>query len=115
MSETPELAAARQAREAQAALAATRPPLPVPAPPAVDPVATCVWTTVALLAWLLSPPLAVAGFAAFGLWAYARAWRAGLRQSDCILRDPRLVMLYLALALLAGLGWWVWRLTLLLH
>ena len=30
-------------------------------PPAIrDPVAYCVWATVALLAWLLSPPLIVA-------------------------------------------------------
>jgi hypothetical protein len=58
---------------------------------------------VALLAWALTPALAVAGFGAAGLWAYARALRAGLRQSDRVLRDPRLVMLYLGLAALAGI------------
>jgi hypothetical protein len=99
------LAAARQAREEQAAPArseAQRQPLPPP-PAAADPLSYCVWTTVALLAWALTPGLAVAVFGAAGLWAYARAWRAGLRHSDCLLRDPRLVMLYLGLAALAGI------------
>lgn len=102
--EAPERAAARAARAAQAALAAQ--PGPLPAEPAVkDPLPLCVYATVALLAWLLSPPLTVAAFAALGLRAYWRAWRAGLRRSNCFLRDPRLVMLYLAVLLVAGLVW----------
>jgi hypothetical protein len=101
--ESPEIAAARAARAAQAALSAQP---PAPAAPAVkDPLSLCVYTTVALLAWLFSPPLTVAAFAALGLWAYGRAWRAGLRRSNCFLRDPRLVMLYLAVLLVAGLAW----------
>lgn len=109
--ESPELAAARRAREAQAARVAAGTSLPPLPPPAIrDPLAYCVWATVALLAWLLSPPLVAACFGGAGLWAYARAWRAGLRRSDCILRDPRLVMLYLGLLAAAGLvvfvaGW----------
>jgi hypothetical protein len=96
--ESPELAAARRAREEQAARVAAGEGLsPIPPPAVRDPLAYCVWATVALLAWLLSPPLIVAVFGGVGLWAYARAWRAGLRRSDCILRDPRLVMLYLGL------------------
>ena len=108
--ETPEMHAARAAREAQAARvaqAASEQPL---APPAVrDPLPYCVYTTVALLAWICSPSLAVAAFAALGLRAYWRAWRAGLRKSDCVLGDPRLVMFYLGLLLAAGVGWTVWR------
>jgi hypothetical protein len=108
--ETPALTAAREARAAQAALAAegerVRPLLP---PPVADPLRFCVWTTVALLAWFLSPALVAALFGFAGLFAYTKAWRAGLRKSDCILRDPRLVMLYLGLVGVAGLGWTVWR------
>lgn len=109
--ETPALAAAREARAAQAALAAEGEkirPLPLP-PPIADPLRFCVWTTVALLAWLFSPALVAALFGFAGLRAYAKAWRAGLRKSDCVLGDPRLVMLYLGLVGLAGVGWTVWR------
>lgn len=38
-----------------------------------------------------------------GLWAYANAWRQGLRRSKCFLRDPRLVMGYLGVAFALGL------------
>ena len=109
--ESPELHAARLARESQSArVAAGAQAAPVVAAPVKDPLPFCVWTTVALLAWLFSPALVVAAFAAFGLRAYWQAWRAGLRQSNCILGDPRLVMLYLGLLLLAGSGWTAWRL-----
>ncbi|HZF11931.1 MAG TPA: hypothetical protein VFE33_24360 [Thermoanaerobaculia bacterium] len=111
-SETPALATAREARAAQAArLAAGETALLPPLPPAIpDPLRFCVWTTVALLAWLLSPALVAAAFGFAGLVAYARAWRAGLRRSDCILGDPRLVMLYLAMVGVSGVGWTAWRL-----
>jgi hypothetical protein len=109
-SETPAQAAAREARAAQAALAAAGERLqPLPPPPIADPLRFCVWTTVALLAWIVSPALVAAIFGFAGLYAYGKAWQAGLRQSDCILRDPRLVMLYLGLVGLAGVGWTVWR------
>jgi len=109
--EPPALAAAREARAAQAARLAAGETAPLlPAPPEItDPLRFCVWTTVALLAWLLSPGLVAAVFGFAGLIAYARAWRAGLRRSDCILRDPRLVMLYLAMVGVSGLGWTAWR------
>lgn len=107
---SPAMAAAREARAAQEALAAEgERPQPIPPPPVRDPLPLCVYTTVALLAWIFSPGLAVAVFGFAGLHAYARAWRAGLRRSDCILGDPRLVMLYLGLAGAAGLGWTLWR------
>jgi hypothetical protein len=108
--ETPELAAARRAREAQAALAAEGAlPRPVPAPAIPDPLPLCVYTTVALLAWIFTPALTAAVFGAAGFHAYWRSWRAGLRRSDCVLRDPRLVMLYLGLVSAAGVAWTVLR------
>jgi len=105
---------ARRARAAQAELAAQD------APPSIsfaipDPLHLCVYTTVSLLAWIFSPALVAALFAFLGLHAYVRAWRAGLRRSDCILRDPRLVMLYLGLIGAAGLGWTGWRLAAWIH
>src|SRR5690349_19006915 len=103
--ETPELLAAREARAAQATRAdqgAQHAPIPIGVK---DPLPFCIWTTVALLAWILSPPLTVAFFGTLGLRAYWRAWRAGLDYSKCILRDVRLVMLYLSLLTAAGVGW----------
>jgi hypothetical protein len=108
--ESPALAAARQAREAQAALAAEGAlARPIPPPAIPDPLPLCVYTTVALIAWLVTPALTAAFFGALGFRAYWQAWRAGLRRSDCVLRDPRLVMLYLGLVTAAGLAWTVLR------
>lgn len=110
--ETPELEAARRAREAQAALqAAAAEARPLPPPAIADPLRFCVWTTVALLAWVVTPAAVVAFFGIMGVLAYRRAWKAGLRRSDCLLRDPRLVMAYLGILALAGAGWTVWRLV----
>jgi hypothetical protein len=67
-----------------------------------DPLRLCVATTVALLAWLLTPPLTVLLVATAALIAYARARRAGLLSSRCKLGDTRLVMAYLVLAAMAG-------------
>lgn len=64
---------------------------------AADPLRLCVFTTVALLAWVLGPAVVVA-FAALGFVAYLRARRAGLTSSRCVLRDTRLVLGYLAAA-----------------
>ncbi|MBB4934645.1 hypothetical protein F4561_005465 [Lipingzhangella halophila] len=61
-----------------------------------DPLRLCVYATVALIAWLLGP-WAVLGFAVLGIAGYARARRAGLARSKCLLRDTRLVLAYLAL------------------
>ena len=71
---------------------------------AYDPLRLCILTTVALLTWLLGP-VVVAGFAVAGFVGYMRARRAGLTRSQCILRDTRLVLAYLAVAgLVAGSG-----------
>src|SRR5690349_24415845 len=67
-----------------------------------DPIRFCVYTTVALLAWILSPPVMVMAMSGLGLWAYARAVRAGLTRSKCVLRNPKLVLLYLGTVFAAG-------------
>jgi hypothetical protein len=69
-----------------------------------DPVRFCVLTTVALLAWALTPPVMVAIMAGAGLWAYLGARRRGLLQSRCVLGDTRLVIGYLGLAFLLGIA-----------
>ena len=75
-----------------------------------DPLRLCIFTTVALLAWLLGP-FAVATFAAVGLAGYWRAHQAGLTRSRCYLRDVRLVLLYLGVILIAAVAasaWTIW-------
>ena len=74
-----------------------------------DPLRLCVYATIALLAWVFGPVVVVV-FAAVGFAAYWRARRAGLSRSKCVLKDTRLVLAYLALVGLAGLGgiaWWL--------
>lgn len=73
-----------------------------PHPP--DPVRFCVLTTVAILALLLTPAVMIATMAGLGLWAYWRAWRQGLTESRCLLRDTRLVMTYLGAAFVLGVA-----------
>lgn len=80
-----------------------------PAPP--DPLRLCVATTVALLAWVLTPPVAVVLFAGMAIVAYARARRAGLLASRCKLGDTRLVLGYLTVAMVVGAVGIVWRLA----
>ena len=72
-------------------------------PVVYDPIRFCIFTTIALIAWAFGPPFAVALMSGLGLWAYAQAWRRGLRTSKCFLRDPRLVMGYLLIAFVFGL------------
>lgn len=67
-----------------------------------DPLRLCVFTTIAVLAWLLTPPLVVVWMATLGLLGYVRAYRKGLTRSSCILRDVRLILLYLSLSWAAG-------------
>ena len=61
-----------------------------------DPLRLCVYTTVALLGWLLGP-FAVVWFSALGLIGYWKAHQAGLTRSRCVLGDVRIVLLYLFL------------------
>jgi hypothetical protein len=74
-----------------------------------DPLRLCVFTTVALLTWLIGPAVVVA-FAALGFAGYVRARRAGLTRSKCLLRDTRLVLGYLGLLTAvgaAGVALWI--------
>ncbi len=68
-----------------------------------DPLRICIFTTIALIAWIITPPLTVAVFGGFGVVAYVRARRAGLVASRCWLGDTRLVIAYLAVLSAAGL------------
>ena len=70
----------------------------------IDPVRFCVLTTVALIAWLVGPPACVMLTSALGIWAYARAMRAGLQETKCVLKRPVLAMSYLAVAFIAAAG-----------
>lgn len=97
--------AARASQEARAAMGA-----PEGRARVKDPLPYCIYATVSLIAWVASPPLAVAFFAGLALRKYWRAWRAGLSKSDCLLGDPRRVMAYLATLMVAGVGVAAWRL-----
>ncbi len=66
------------------------------ASPVPDPLHWCVFATVSLLTWALGP-IVLLLFAGAGLIAYGRAWARGRRSSRCLLRDTRLVLLYLGL------------------
>ena len=66
-----------------------------------DPLRLCVFSTVALLGWLLGP-WALVVFASAAVVGYARARRAGLLRSRCKLGDTRLVLAYLVV--LAGVA-----------
>src|SRR3954463_11188059 len=75
---------------------------PTARPSTFDPIRFCVYTTVALLAWLVSAPVMVMAMSGLGLMAYWRAMRGGLTRSKCVLRNPRLVLLYLGTVFAAG-------------
>jgi hypothetical protein len=70
--------------------------------PGADPLKFCVFTTLALLAWVAGP-FVVTLMAALGLIAYGRAVTRGQRSTRCWLRDTRLAVVYLSVALVAGL------------
>jgi hypothetical protein len=80
-----------------------------PESPPFDPLRLCVFATVALIAWLTGP-IAVAVFGAIGFVGYLRARRAGLLRSRCKLGDTRIVLVYLAALVAAGVGGTVWAL-----
>ncbi len=112
MNETPALAAARRAREEQARRAAESPIRPVPSaatPLVEDPFRLCTYATLVALAWLLSPPVVLAVCAILGFVAYAKALRAGLLRSRCLLRDTRLTLVYLGVLVVMALTWIVLR------
>lgn len=63
--------------------------------PGLDPLRLCIFTTISVIAWIVTPPLAAVWFSGLGLWGYTKARRAGLLRSRCALGDTRLVLLYL--------------------
>jgi hypothetical protein len=77
-------------------------PISTPSHGGFDPFRLCIYTTIGLLAWLVTPALIVAAFSGTALVAYQRARRAGLARSRCKLGDTRLVMVYLAVAFAGG-------------
>ncbi len=100
------------APEAPPADSPAEPNLGTPAPAAeYDPLRLCIYTTIGLIAWLITPPLTVAVFGSIGVIGYWRARRRGLVSSRCLLGDTRLVIAYLAFAAVAGATWTVWRLV----
>jgi len=88
--------------------AAFEPSYPSQATP-FDPIRLCVYSTIALLAWLLTPATVTAVFSGVALVAYWRARRAGLVKSRCKLGDTRLVMAYLGVLFLTGSGLTLYR------
>lgn len=83
-------------------------PTPTQPTPVADPLRLCIFATVALLGWLAGP-VALLWFASLGLVGYARARRAGLTRSACLLGDTRVVLGYLAVLVAAAI-WGVVRL-----
>jgi hypothetical protein len=75
-----------------------------------DPLRLCIFATVALLGWILGP-LALVFFSVLGIVGYAKARRAGLLTSRCLLGDTRNVLAYLAVLALLGVGGVVWALA----
>ena len=80
-------------------------------PEPFDPLRLCVYTTIGLLAWLLTPAVVVSVFSGIALVAYYRARRAGLVKSKCKLGDTRLVMTYLGILFAAGVGFTIYRIV----
>lgn len=83
-------------------------------PEVFDPLRLCIFATIALLGWLLGP-IALVFFAGLGVVGYAKARRAGLLTSKCLLGDTRLVLAYLGLLVVLGVaalvvGFGPWRL-----
>lgn len=87
------------------------PPAAFTGPPAGGPVATsqeydplrlCIYTTIGLISWIITPALTVAIFGTIGVVGYVVARRRGLAKSRCKLGDTRLVVAYLAIATALG-------------
>lgn len=75
----------------------------------LDPLRLCVNTTVALLACVFGP-IALLAFAITAIAGYARARRAGLMRSKCLLGSTRNVLVYLcsiAVLAAAAIPFWV--------
>lgn len=80
-------------------------------PEPFDPLRLCIYTTIGVIAWILTPAVVVSVFSGIALVAYYKARRAGLAKSKCKLGDTRLVMTYLGLVFLAGAGFTIYRIV----
>lgn len=78
-------------------------------PSTYDPLRLCVNATVALLTCILGP-IALLAFAVMAIAGYAKARRAGVMRSRCVLGDTRVVLGYLivlAVLAVAAIPLWV--------
>ncbi len=67
-----------------------------------DPLQLCIYTTIGIISWLITPALTVAIFGGLGVFGYVRARRRGLAKSRCKLGDTRLVIAYLGVTATIG-------------
>ncbi len=74
-----------------------------------DPLRYCIFATIVLIAWVITPALALVLFGGLGVSAYVRAYRRGVLRSRCYLRDTRLVIGYLAALTTLGIAATAWR------
>lgn len=88
--------------EPPAAFTGPPPAVPVPETHQYDPLRLCVYTTIGLIAWIITPALTVAIFGTIGVVGYIVARRRGLAKSRCKLGDTRLVIAYLAVVATLG-------------
>lgn len=96
-------------------MSATRPPAALMDPPPTADrrprlaTSACTLTAGALLAWVLTPPLAVVLVSGAGIATHLFMAQQAHRAGTCILRDTRLVLLYLVVAFVAGVVGVAWR------
>lgn len=76
-----------------------------------DPLQLCIYTTIGVISWLITPALTVAIFGSLGVVGYGRARRRGLAKSRCKLGDTRLVIAYLAVAATLGAAVTIYRIA----
>jgi len=86
------------------------PGVPGGEPAPYDPLRLCIFATVALLGWVLGP-VALLFFAVLGIVGYARARRAGLLRSRCLLGNTRNVLAYLGLLAVTAVAGLVWAVS----
>jgi len=76
-----------------------------------DPLQLCIYTTIGIISWLITPALTVTVFGGLGVVGYWRARRRGLAKSRCKLGDTRLVIAYLAVVATIGAAATIYRIA----
>jgi hypothetical protein len=89
-------------REPPATFTRTPDVVAVAEPKQFDPLQLCIYTTIGIISWLITPALTVAVFGTLGVVGYLQARRRGQAKSRCKLGDTRLVIAYLAIAATVG-------------